>query len=92
MALVESATAPATLPLRLLETAEALAARGDRQQAVFVAIAAAESATPSGAPATPELANLREIGRAAADQDEHHAEEALRLAHQLVAEAYPLPD
>jgi hypothetical protein len=91
-ALIESAAAPATLPLRLLETAEALAARGDRQQAVFVAVAAAESITPSGAPATPELTDLREVGRAAAGQDEHHAEEALRLAHQLVAEAYPLPD
>jgi MFS family permease len=90
-ALIESAATPATLPLRLLETAEALAARGDRQQAVFVALAAAESVTPSGTPTTPELTDLREIGQAAVDHDDHHAEEALRLAHQLVAEAYPLP-
>ncbi len=90
--LIESTAAPATLPLRLLETAEALAARGDRQQAVFVAVAAADSVTPSGASVTPELADLREIGRAAADQAEHRAEDALRLAHQLVAEAYALPD
>ena len=92
VALIESAAAPATLPLRLLETAEALAARGDRQQAVFVAVAAAESVTPNGAPATSELTDLREVGRAAAGQDEHHAEEALRLAHQLVAEAYLVSD
>ena len=91
-ALIDSAAAPATLPLRLLETAEALAARGDRQQAVFVAVAAADFVTPSGARPTPELADLREIGRTAVDQDEHHAEEALRLAHELVAAAYPLPE
>jgi hypothetical protein len=90
--MIESTAAPTTLPLRLLETAEALAARGDRQQAVFVAVAAADSATPSNTPVTPELADLREIGRTAVDQGEHHAEEALRLAHQLVAEAFPLRD
>jgi MFS family permease len=90
---IEFATAPATLPLRLLETAEALAARGDRQQAVFVAVAAADAVTLVGAPPKPELARLRELGRVAAtDQDEHAAEDALRLAHQLVAEAYPVSD
>jgi MFS family permease len=92
-AVIESAAGPATLPLRLLETAEALAARGDRQQAVFVAVAAADTVTLVGAPVNPELADLRELGRVAAtDQDEHAAEKALRLAHQLVAEAYPLSD
>ena len=90
---IESAAAPTTLPLRLLETAEALAARGDRQQAVFVAVAAADAVTLVGAPVKQELADLRDLGRAAAvEQDEHAAEEALRLAHQLVAEAYPLSD
>jgi MFS family permease len=93
VALIESAATPATLPLRLLETAEALAARGDRQQAVFVAVAAADTVALVGAPVKAELADLRELGRVAAtDQDEHAAKEALRLAHQLVAEAYPLPD
>jgi hypothetical protein len=92
-AVIESTAGPATLPLRLLETAEALAARGDRQQAVFVAVAAADTVTLVGAPVNPELADLRELGRVAAtDQDEHAAEKALRLAHQLVAEAYPLSD
>jgi hypothetical protein len=90
--LIESTAAPTTLPLRLLETAEALAAGGDRQQAVFVAVAAADFVTPSNTPATPDLADLREIGRTAVDKGEPRAEEALRLAHQLVAEAYPLPD
>ena len=90
---IESAAAPTTLPLRLLETAEALAARGDRQQAVFVAVAAADAVTLVGAPVKQELADLRDLGRAAAvEQDEHAAEEALRLTHQLVAEAYPLSD
>jgi len=90
---IESAAARATLPLRLLETAEALAARGDRQQAVFVAVAAADAVTLAGAPVKPQLAHLRELGRVAATyHDDHAAEEALRLAHQLVAEAYPAPD
>jgi hypothetical protein len=90
---IESAAAPATLPLRLLETAEALAARGDRQQAVLVAVAAAEAVTLVGAPVKPELAAIRELARVAAtDHDQHAAGEALRLAHQLVADAYPLPE
>jgi hypothetical protein len=90
---IESGAAPATLPLRLLETAEALAARGDRQQAVLVAVAAANAVTLTGASVKPELADLRELGRVAAtNHDEHAAEEALRLAHELVAEAYPVPD
>jgi len=90
---MESTAAQATLPLRLLETAEALAARGDRQQAVLVAVAAVDAVTLVGAPVKPELADLRELGReAATDQDEHAAEDALRLAHQLVAEAYLVSD
>lgn len=90
---IASAAAPATLPLRLLETAEALAARGDRQQAVLVAVAAAEAVTLVGAAVKPELAAIRALGRVAAtDHDQHAAEEALQLAHQLVADAYPLRD
>jgi MFS family permease len=90
---IESAEASTTLPLRLLETAEALAARGDRQQAVSVAIAAVDAVTLAGAPVKPELADLRELGQvAAADQGEHAAEEAIRLARQLVAGAYLVSD
>lgn len=90
---IESAATRATLPLRLLETAEALAARGDRQQAVFVAVAAADTVTVIGTEVKPELADLRELGRVAAtDQGEHAADEALRLAHQLVADAYRVSD
>jgi MFS family permease len=90
---IESAATPATLPLRMLETAEALAARGDRQQAVLLAVAAANTLTVMGMLETPELAELRELGRVAVtDQDEHAAEEALRLAHEFVAEAYSLSD
>lgn len=88
---VESTATASTLALRLLETAEALAARGDRQQAVVVATAAADWATPVGSSPKPELVDLRELSRvAAANQEEHAAEEALRLAHQLVADAYPV--
>jgi hypothetical protein len=90
---IESAVTPATLPLRLLETAEALAARGDRQQAVFVAVAAVDTVALVGPSVKPELADLHELGRVAAtDQDEHAAEEALRIAHRLVAEAYRVSD
>jgi hypothetical protein len=90
---IESAATPATLPLRMLETAEALAARGDRQQAVILAVAAADTLTVMGMLEAPELAELRELGRVAAtDQDEHAAEEALRLSHELVAGAYSLSE
>ncbi len=90
---IESTSAPATLPLRLLETAEALAARGDRQQAVFVAVAAADAVTVAGEAMKQQLADLRELGRVAATyHDDQTAAEALRLAHQLVAEAYPAQD
>jgi hypothetical protein len=76
----------------LLETAEALAARGDRQQAVIIATAAADLVSPVGEGVMPQLADLRELGvLAASDHNEGAAEEALRIAHQLVADAYPLP-
>nr|MCH9803531.1 MFS transporter [bacterium] len=89
--LIESTATESTLALRLLETAEALAARGDRQQAVVVAMAAADVVVPAGSAVTPELANLRELGRVAATDHDEHADEALRLVHQFVADSYPSP-
>ena len=54
---------------------------------------AADAATLVGGPVKPELAAISELGRiAAADHEQHAAEEALRLAHQVVADAYPLSD
>lgn len=88
--LIESTASEATLSLRLLETAEALAARGDRQQALVVALAAADMVTPKGSVVPSELANLRDLcWLAATSHSEQAAADALRLAHQLVADAYP---
>ncbi len=90
---VESTVSNATLSLRLLATAEALAASGDRQQALVVALAAVDLAKPDGSDVGPELAHLRDLcWLAATDDGELAAEDALRLAHQLVADAYPEPD
>lgn len=78
----------ATLPLRLLETAEAMAARGDRQQAVLVALAAADAARLAGHLSSAELLDLqRRCERAAIDNDPAAEDEALRLAHQLITES-----
>lgn len=78
----------ATLPIRLLETAETVAARGDRQQAVLVALAAADAAALVGSVPAEQLAALRRMGqRAATDNDPTTEDEVLRLAHDLVTEA-----
>lgn len=84
---VEADTAPAMLPLRLLETAEALAARGDRQQAVVVAVAAVEAAEVTGAPvaAHGELRSQAEAVETGADPAA--ADDVLRIAHELVGDA-----
>jgi hypothetical protein len=85
---VGSATGRATLPLRLLETAEALSARGDRLQAAAVAVAAAEAA--AGPAVSPGLEALRELsGRAATDPNGQAADDVLRLAHRMVTDAHP---
>lgn len=77
-----------TLPLRLMETAEAIAARGDRQQAVLVALAAAEAAAVVGTVAPESLAELKRQSREAAVSNDPSAEDAaLRLAHDLVTES-----
>lgn len=77
-----------TLPLRLMETAEAVAARGDRQQAVLVALAAGEAAAMVGTVAPERLAELKRLSRDATMGHNQSAEnDVLRLAHDLVAES-----
>lgn len=77
-----------TLPFRLLETAEAVASRGDRQQAVLVAVAAAEAAAMVGDVAGDRLSELKELSlQAAIDNDPAVEDSLLRLAHDLVAES-----
>jgi hypothetical protein len=85
---VAAETGAATLPLRLLETAEAVAARGDRQQAVLVALAAADAAAMVGSVPAEQLAVLQRRGRqAATDHNPSLEDEVLQLAHQLVTES-----
>ncbi len=77
-----------TLALRLLETAEAVAARGDRQQAVLVALAAVEMAAVDYDIDDEKVRGLREQGLAAtARNDAEQEAEILRLVHQLVTDA-----
>lgn len=85
---VEEVSAPGTLALRLLETAEALAARGDRQQAVVVAVAAVDAAEVTGAP-VPAHTDLRSRADAVATggADPETADEVLRAARELVNDA-----
>ncbi len=78
----------ATLPIRLLQTAEAVAASGDRQQAVLVALAAAEAAALVGDVAPDKMRELQELSReAAVGADAALADDVLRLAIELVAES-----
>lgn len=80
---------PRTLPLRLLETAEALAARGDREQAALVAVAAADAVAVLGSGVGPGVEQVRRLAEAAVNRDDVvAADQALRLAHELVAEAF----
>jgi MFS family permease len=84
---IEAKVGVETLPLRLLETAEAVAARGDRQQAVLVALAAADAAALVVDLPVGDLESLRECGRKAAAEHSPSAEdEVLRRARQLVTE------
>lgn len=77
----------ATLALRLLETAEAVAARGDRQQAVVVALAAVEAATVTGQTAPETLADVRrQCHDAAVTNDPAAEEQLLRLVREIIAE------
>ncbi len=83
-------TNTATLPLRLLETAEAIAARGDRQQAVLLAVAAVEAAALTGNVPADRLDDLQCRARAAALDDtpgtdgNRPEDELIALAHELV--------
>lgn len=78
----------ATLPVRLIETAQAVDARGDRQQAVLIAVAAAEAGAMVGTVTPESLAKLQRQSREAAVSNDPAAEDAvLRLARDLVAEA-----
>lgn len=78
----------ATLPLRLMETAEAVAARGDRRQAVLVAVAAVEAAQIAGSVSKAQLAEIQQLGHYAAHENDPDSEaEAMRLAHHLVTDA-----
>ncbi len=78
----------ATLPIRLLETAETVAARGDRQQAVLVALAAADAAAIVGTVPPDRLASIQRRGRLAATENDPEVEdEVLRLVHDLVTES-----
>ncbi|MFT7598431.1 MAG: MFS family permease [Acidimicrobiales bacterium] len=85
---VEAEEATATLPIRLLQTADALALQGDRQQAVLVALAAADAADLVGRVSHERVEELQQLGRDAAAQNDPAAEEAvLRLAHELLTDA-----
>ena len=85
----EAAVKPATLPLRLLETADALAAQGDPEQAALVAVAAVDAVPVVGVPEVPRLDELRRLGvAAAAGDDSEAAARVLHLAHELVADVY----
>lgn len=84
--------AATTLPLRLMETAEAVAERGDRQQAVLVALAAVEAAAMTGSVAPVQLMELQRRCRdAAVDLDPSAEEAVMRMAHDLIAESSELP-
>lgn len=84
---IEAKVGAETLPLRLLETAEAVAARGDRQQAVLVALAAADAVALVADLPPGDLESLRKRGREAATENDPSIEdEVLRLAHQLVTD------
>jgi len=77
-----------TLALRLLETAEAVAAQGDRQQAVLVALAAADAAAIDHDVDIEQVQLLRQRGLAATSQNDPELEaEIIRLAHELVTES-----
>lgn len=76
------------LPMRLMDTAEAVAERGDSQQAALVALAAAEAAAMAGTVAPEQVAELQRRCRDVAARSDPAAEEAiLRLAHDVVAES-----
>ena len=77
-----------TLALRLLETAEAVAAQGDRQQAVLVALAAAEAACMDHDVPIERVMALRQRGLDATIRNDPDLEaEVILEAHELVTES-----
>jgi len=77
-----------TLALRLLETAEAVAAQGDRQQAVLVALAAADAACMDHGVCTERVKALRQRGLDATNRNDPDLEaEVMRELHALVTES-----
>jgi len=77
-----------TLALRLLETAEAVAAQGDRQQAVLVALAAADAAAMDHDVPIEQVLQLRKRGLDATLRNDPELEaEVIRQAHELVTES-----
>jgi MFS family permease len=86
---VEEAAHGETLPFRLLETANALAARGDCQQAVLVAAAAVDPAERAGADLHARRAQLDHLADLAAGEvDADVADDAIHLATELLFTAY----
>jgi hypothetical protein len=80
---------PRTLPLRLLETAEALAAQGDQEQAALVAVAAVDAVAVLGNRVGPEVEEVRRLAEVAVnDDDVGAAEQAVHLAREVVADAF----
>jgi MFS family permease len=88
---LQAEVGPVPLPLRLLETADALAARGDVNQAAVVALAAIDVVSPNSAltPVDDRLESWRRCGTAPTGAD---AELLVHFAHELVANAYSGPD
>lgn len=93
VARLESVAHTDTLAIRLMQTAEALHAQGDSQQAVVVAVAAVESADEIGRSVPPGAAErVRRLAReAVAAEGEERAVPVLTLAQQLVARALDGP-
>ncbi len=86
-----------SLPVRLIETAEALAAMGDRQQAAVLAVAAAETARDLSAVHDREaegiIERLRALGHSALeDTDADDTARALSDARELVDRYALIPD
>ena len=87
---IEGESIPITLPLRLLATAEAVAAQGDPHQAALVAATAVDAAVLAGAEAGLEAAEIKELAlQVAGHIDAETAEVVVRRAHQFVIERTP---
>ncbi|MEO1062180.1 MAG: MFS transporter [Actinomycetota bacterium] len=85
-----------TLPVRLIETAESLAATGDRQQAVVLAVTAAETARDQSGSDDPAaaatIARLRAMCSATMDETDHdETVRALGEAREVVDRFVPAP-